>query len=853
VAEPTVLTRLRREGIMFARDLAGLDKEDLRELGFSMLERSRVLRWSSCTRAGSTLDRTSTFDVIDEDEISPGGALSEISHTEGHSDGGDGNSPSRNRRQRSKDSALVKGPRTTDAPACSPSSSLSRTSEVWGTAGKAPTASQPTGTADAANTKPEEGAASNGRDPTSQPQAQTDDMPPITHSSHGHRRTLAKLEARIPMENLSEDQVQRRLDEVEQRADFWCSIVTSATPPPPKMVSKPGAQDDDEKVSDLRENILEELFDLSRERIETLYSNMVKCSRSERDTLEALRQGLQRCGLPRLSNEVLEKIMKVISAEETPNLGIAEFEAILSRLKLAQLLSGSCRLPLGKDHIGGQRVVLGQHVIKGSAHPFAAESLMVVDYGPQGAAIKYVSKAKHREFFFGHRKRPPLEHDLPLVRWVHMNGLDLNLLLALTVKYGLHPLCVEDVIEQCPSKIDRCGCHYFAAVEQLCLVSTPDGTEPVKVHGRHVAIFCSGPPLFDTLVTVTEPDHDEKEDWPGGPVRDTVGAGEAWVTRLRQRLSSPHSRLRERRADFLMHQIIDVSADELVKVTKAYTTRLHVLEGQPHITSSGIDGRWMEEVSLMELQLQVVGRRLKGLQRTIRRVTEDPDLLPSSTSYITDVKDHIDEAHEDAMYLVAKCKMLLEESERAVDEHQRKTRERAADELNRRVFALTVATAIFSPMHFTCGVYGMNFVNAQGTPTIPELLWPHGYLYFWMLMITYLVGSSGFAIWFWRRLQRQAEADLRMIGEDMDGGKKFNTRFSAKSKGVQGFPRAAGPSSANINGAIGTLPAGLIPPPSSVLNGSLSGSPSGSSAVSPIGSPKRVGSPKSTTVVKFSL
>ena len=31
--------------------------------------------------------------------------------------------------------------------------------------------------------------------------------------------------------------------------------------------------------------------------------------------------------------------------------------------------------------------------------------------------------------------------------------------------------------------------------------------------------------------------------------------------------------------------------------------------------------------------------------------------------------------------------------------------------------------SVFSPLSFVCGIYGMNFVNADGSPVIPELSW----------------------------------------------------------------------------------------------------------------------------------
>jgi len=591
--------------------------------------------------------------------------------------------------------------------------------------------------------------------------------------AHDRHNALCCIEARIPTSlprrpsgtdclsgagAASDDTKRRHLDEVEQRADFWCSIVTSAEPPKPKASSK-GFSPGDTEVDDLRENVLEELFDLSAERVDQMYTSMLRFSESpDMLSLEALRQGLARCGLPCLEDDTLMRIMKVVNPDKVGNIGPAEFEAILSRLKLAQLLSGACRLPLDKDTLGGRRIVLGRSVLRPSTRD-AAETLAVIDYSAQGIHVNKVQKTKHKEFFFGHRKRQKGPSELPLVRWVHMCGLDLTLLLACTVKYGLHPLCVEDVIEQCPTKIDRYGCHYFAAVEQLCLVNVADGSEPVRVHGRHVAIFCAGPPLFDTILTVTEPDHDEKEDWPGGPERDTSGAGDAWVERLKQRLMVSHSRLRERRAEFLLYQIFDLASDEYLKVVQAYTSRLSRLEDKPHITGNGLDHEWCDEIGLVAMQLSVVLRRLRGLQRLVRRMGEDADLHSALSSYVADLMDHVDTALDDATYLADKCKAMLDGGERSLDRHQAYLKKERDDELNTRIFLLTVVTAMFAPMHFLTAVYGMNFAQ-DGTATIPELLWPHGYAYFWSLVVGYLFVSSSAACYFWRRFKFKGAMDI---------------------------------------------------------------------------------------------
>lgn len=709
---PSVYMRLRREGIATAVDLAGLDKDDLRELGFTMLERSRLLRWSR---------------------------------------------------------------------------------DVFGIDDKNMVAYQSTGSAGiaAASELNVEGVM----------------------SSLGVDLTDAHM--------LEQDEAQRRLDEVEQQADFWCSLVRLqpqpvALPNPQTQFCRLRSNSFNEEVEDVRENVLEGLFDLTSERVLHLYTWMQGRSPEGVVTLEALRRGLARCGVPELSDEALTKVVEAtgrarrLQGQKNGNLRkgvqLVEFEAMLSRLKLAQLLTGACPLPLDPETLGGRRSLLGSSHVSGQ--------LVVVDYNTQHALASLINKSKLREFFFGHRKRPRNLSEPPLVRWVHMPGLDLNLLLSLTVKYSLHPLGVEDVIDQCPTKIDRYGNHYFAALEQLMLAGPGDGSEPVRVHGRHVAVFCSGPPLFDTILTTTEPDHDEKEDWPGGAMRDAHGVGDAWVERLRERLDAAHSRLRERRADFLMYQILDLSSDELVKVTRAYTSRLSKLEEQPHITASGLVSEWLGEVQLAQQQLSVVTRRVRGLQRLMRRVLEDPDLTAGLTSYVNDVRDHIDEAYDEASYLTEKCRSILEASERMLERHHNFCRQRADDRLNQMVFILTVATAIFAPVQFIAGVYGMNFVYSggplDGKPSIPELTWPNGYFYFWMFVFCYLGVSSTCAVLLQRSFKKKRYQDLQKIA----GRTTMTHRIGGSASPGAASPGTASPAVASHYTAPPQVTGGLGPQPS---------------------------------------
>jgi len=57
---------------------------------------------------------------------------------------------------------------------------------------------------------------------------------------------------------------------------------------------------------------------------------------------------------------------------------------------------------------------------------------------------------------------------------------------------------------------------------------------------------------------------------------------------------------------------------------------------------------------------------------------------------------------------------------------------------NEVIRVLTIISTIFVPLTFLAGVYGMNF------DVLPELRWPHGYLYFWIVSVAVVIGLIAF-------------------------------------------------------------------------------------------------------------
>ena len=57
---------------------------------------------------------------------------------------------------------------------------------------------------------------------------------------------------------------------------------------------------------------------------------------------------------------------------------------------------------------------------------------------------------------------------------------------------------------------------------------------------------------------------------------------------------------------------------------------------------------------------------------------------------------------------------------------------------------LTVMSAIFIPLTFVAGVYGMNFDPKLSPFNMPELEWPFGYLFAICLMLAVAIGMIAF-------------------------------------------------------------------------------------------------------------
>ncbi|HEV7868866.1 MAG TPA: magnesium/cobalt transporter CorA [Chthoniobacteraceae bacterium] len=277
--------------------------------------------------------------------------------------------------------------------------------------------------------------------------------------------------------------------------------------------------------------------------------------------------------------------------------------------------------------------------------------------------------------------------------WIEMNGADVNMLRQLGEKYGLHPLALEDVLRtpQRP-KAEVYDNHLFLVAQMLYL----DPTD--RMCGEQVSMFLSS----NLLITIQEdPEFDVFN-----PVRERLRGGRGHIRKL-----GP---------DYLAYALLDAIIDHCFPVLESVGNALETFEEEliahPRRDTMAVLHDYRR--TLMQM------RRFVWPQRDVVNALlhDDTGIISKHTKvYLRDCYDHTVQI----MDLVESYRDLTG----GLMELYLTSIGMRTNEIMR---VLTVISAIFIPLTFVAGVYGMNFapeVNGKPLPwNMPELYSPYGYL-----------------------------------------------------------------------------------------------------------------------------
>lgn len=292
--------------------------------------------------------------------------------------------------------------------------------------------------------------------------------------------------------------------------------------------------------------------------------------------------------------------------------------------------------------------------------------------------------------------------DSETVSWINVEGSEVEVIKQIGDSFGVHPLILEDVVNtgQRP-KLEQHENQLFIVVKMLRYEKGShklDSEQVGFVLGKHYLISFQ-----------------EKE----GDVFDPV----------RKRIKAGNARIRKLGPDYLMYALIDAIVDHYFVVLSEIGERIEELEFEM-LEDSGRD--MPIEVHQLKRHMLFIRKSIWPLKEVTNQLQKDEfEEIDSGTQvYFRDVYDHNVQAGEMIETLQETLKSIL-------DMHL----SYASHRMNEIMKVLTIFAAIFIPLTFVAGIYGMNF------EVIPELKWEYGYVYVWSLMITLAVGM----LWYFRK------------------------------------------------------------------------------------------------------
>ena len=299
----------------------------------------------------------------------------------------------------------------------------------------------------------------------------------------------------------------------------------------------------------------------------------------------------------------------------------------------------------------------------------------IIDYNERSLKEKQTAEVKHC-FPFSKTKT---------VTWINITGLhDISKIETLGECFNLHPLLMEDLLntDQRP-KLEDFEDYLFIVLKML----TYDGSSKSIVSEQISLVLGRN---FVLSFQETE-----------GDVFDSV----------RSRIRNSKGRFRKSGADYLLYALIDSIVDNYFVIMENAGEQIEDLEealtADPKSQYLPELHRLKREAIFLRKSVWPLREVISGLQRA------DSKLIKKETQlYLRDVYDHtiqvIDNVETFRDMLAGILDLYLSGM---------------SNKMNEIMKVLTVFAAIFIPLTFVAGVYGMNFEY------MPELTWRYGYFY----------------------------------------------------------------------------------------------------------------------------
>lgn len=204
------------------------------------------------------------------------------------------------------------------------------------------------------------------------------------------------------------------------------------------------------------------------------------------------------------------------------------------------------------------------------------------------------------------------------------------------------------------------------------------------------------------------------------------------------RIKAHSGQVRNLKSDYLLYALIDAIVDQYINLSAYLINEVDELE----LELLSAKGRISRNFA------QSIYNRKKDLLTILKRILQINDMISSLKSYFED-HDELDQA-----YLVDledhgnRIKDNLNHLRQMLTELMNQYLAINSDHMNEIMKTLTIFSAIFIPLGFIAGLYGMNFNGENSAYNMPELNFKYGYPTVLVVMAAFV---SGLLLYFKKR------------------------------------------------------------------------------------------------------
>ena len=292
--------------------------------------------------------------------------------------------------------------------------------------------------------------------------------------------------------------------------------------------------------------------------------------------------------------------------------------------------------------------------------------------------------------------------DKPTVTWINIDGIhQVEIIEKLGSHFGLHPLLLEDILntEQRP-KMEDFGDYIFVVLKMLYY-------DEAEIEAEQVSLV-----LGSNFVISLQ----ERE----GDVFDPI----------RERIRKNKGRIRKAGADYLAYALLDAIVDNCFLILEKIGERIEDTEQQlatnPTPETLQLIRKLKKGMIFLRKAIWPLREVVSGLERC-----ESVLIHESTGAYLRDVYDHTIQVIDTVESFRDMVSGMLDIYLSSI-----------SNKMNEVMKVLTIFAAIFIPLTFVAGIYGMNF------QFMPELGWQWGYP---MILIVMASIAAGMLVYFRRK------------------------------------------------------------------------------------------------------